>query len=116
MLHKLAVILLGLVTFIQSAQAQDNNEFYKMQMVTDCENATSLRNYLEFEYGEIPFTSGPGVFRRFDGEFSQGLFRTYVNPETFSFTITVEFLDDNLACIIVMGDNFAPVIRDGVPL
>jgi len=115
MLHKLAVILLGLVVFVTNANAQDNKEFL-MQIISDCNSISELRSYLKEEHGELAFTSAPGVFRRFDGELSVGLFRTYLNPDTFTFTLTVEFLQDDVACIIAMGEEYAPVIHDGTAL
>lgn len=115
MLQKLAVMLLGLVISVTGVQAQDNQSFV-MDMVTDCQSISDLRSYLETEHGEIAFTSAPGVFRRYDGEFSAGLFRTYLNPQTFTFTLTVEFLQDDIACVIAMGEEFAPVINDGQAL
>jgi hypothetical protein len=98
---------------VTPVQAQDN---LRMIIETECSTITSLRSYLQNEHGEIAFTSAPGVFKRWDGELSVGLFRTYLNPETFTFTLTVEFIEDNVACIIAMGDEFAPVIQDGTAL
>lgn len=112
MLHKLTVTMLGLVLLATPIQAQS----LSMIIETDCTTINDLRSYLGREYGEIAFTSGPGVFKRFDGEFSTGLFRTYLNPENFTFTLTVEFIEDDVACVIAMGENFAPVIQDGTSL
>ena len=109
MLRQLAfVLLLGVIGSPLHAQ-----QALKMMLETDCNSIPALRAYLANEHGELAFTSAPGVFKRYDGEYSEGLFRTYVNPQTFTFTATVEFIDDDIACVIGMGEQFAPVIRDG---
>src|SRR6056300_1241822 len=107
MLQRLAVILLGLVLVVTPSLAQTTQ---KMIILTECSSINELRSYLAEEHNELAFTSAPGLFKRADGQFSQGLFRTYLNPETFSYTLTVEFIDSELACIIAMGAEFAPVI------
>lgn len=113
MLQRLAVILLGLVLVVTPSLAQDTTP---MIIRTECSSIDELRSYLAEEHNELAFTSAPGLFRRADGKFAAGLFRTYLNPETFSYTLTVEFTDIDFACIIAMGEQFAPVIHDGIPL
>lgn len=112
MLHKLTVALLGLVLVATPLQSQS----LRMIIETDCNKISEVRSYLKNQYGEIAFTSAPGIFKRFDGELSEGLFRTYLNPETFTFTLTVEFIEEDIACVIAMGDEFAPVIHEGTNL
>lgn len=112
MLQKLALLFFGLVLYVTGATAQETK--MPMRLITDCYSGIiEFRTYLRDELGEIGFTSAPGVFRRFDGNFSAGLFRTYLSPETYSFTLTVEFLNDDVVCVIAMGNEFAPVIQDG---
>lgn len=109
MLRQLAFVLLfGVISSPLHAQ-----QALKMTLETECHTVDTVRSYLSEEHGELAFTSAPGIFKRYDGEYSEGLFRTYVNPETFTFTATVEFIDDDIACVIGMGEQFAPVIRDG---
>ena len=110
MLQKLAVILLGLAAFVTPVAAQDN---IKMTIITECNSISNLRAYLKKEHGEIAFSSAPGIFKRVDEQYARGIFRTYINPKTYTFTSTVEFVEDDVACIISMGDDFAPVIHEG---
>jgi len=112
MLHKLTVALLGLVLVTTPIQAQN----LSMIIETDCSSISEVRSYLKDQYGESAFTSAPGIFKRFDGELAEGLFRTYLNPKEFTFTITVEFPSDDIACVIAMGDEFAPVVHEETPL
>lgn len=116
MLQKLALLFFGLVLYVTGATAQETK--MPMRMIADCYTGIiEFRTYLKEELGEIGFTSAPGVFRRFDGQYGVGLFRTYLSPETYTYTLTVEFLNDNVVCVIAMGDEFAPVIQDaGDPL
>ena len=111
MLRQLAFVLLfGVIASPLHAQ-----QALKMMLETECNSTSTVRNYLADEHGELAFSSAPGIFKRYDGEYSEGLFRTYVNPKTYTWTATVEFLEDDMACVIGMGEQFAPVIYDGSP-
>jgi len=81
-----------------------------MQIIAGCQSTDMMTDYIS-QYDEIPFVGGPGVFRRFDGELAEGDFKMYVNPNTQTFTLTVEFPSDNIVCIVFMGDDLKPVAQ-----
>jgi len=67
-------------------------------------------------YNEIPFSIGKGMILipGGAGNFESQL-RTYVNPDSGSFTIVL-MLDQNAGCIVVMGKDFTPWMPDKTPL
>lgn len=90
------------------AVAQEST-LLNMHLITGCEPTANLEDYIA-QFDEIPFIGGPGVFRRFDGEFSQGLFKIYANPQNLTFTVVIEFPLDGISCIVLMGDDLQPIV------
>ena len=107
-------IILGLfIALANSAHAQEQpqqDSSLPMYIIANCKDRSETVEYLKKEFGEIGFISSPGIFRRFDGDFSRGTLRIYSNPETYTLTATIEF-DDGTACIAFMGTELAPIIQ-----
>lgn len=114
-MQKLVLAVLFALGLGATAQAQDT-AFRDMEMIAGCQDSDAMRAWLKEEFGEIAFLSGEGIFRRFDGQFADADVRVYANPSTFTFTVLAEFEQDNISCVVFMGDNLGPVIRDGQAL
>ena len=102
-MKKLALIatLLGLTA---TAQANELVTFTASCKTPDA-NTEFLKNY-----NEQPFAGGPSVVRQIDGEFVPGTTIIYVDPIKKGFTILIEFPKVNKSCVLLMGDDFAPIV------
>jgi hypothetical protein len=89
--------------------AQENT-MMNMQMIAGCQPTQQMESLAE-QFDEIPFVGGPGVFRRWDGEFADGVLKIYANPATLTFTVVVEFPSDGISCIVLMGDDLQPIVQ-----
>lgn len=107
---KLATTLLGLTLTLGSAQAQET-ERLQFPLGASCDATENLREFLK-RYGEKPFASSEAIVRGINGEHYRGRMVIYVNPETYSTTAVIEFPQDDMTCILSMGEQFGPVIQD----
>ena len=82
----------------------------RMFSVSNCDSKEIVYEFLSGEYEEVPFATGPGAIQRPDGAFAQGMYMIWANPQTMSFSITIEF-DDDIVCIMGMGGDLAPASR-----
>lgn len=79
-----------------------------MFLMSDCIDTRINNHFMYNELMEIPFAGGKGVMKREDGEFSEGVWKIYASPDTKNFTIIIEFPQENLSCLVGMGDDLAP--------
>ena len=117
MLRNVLLVLLGTIFTITVAAAEPKNEqsptppveptYRLLPSFINCTDTANLETIIG-NYSEIPFSKGEGTILipsppgRFQGEI-----RTYVNPESGSFTLVL-MLDETVGCILVMGRNFSP--------
>ena len=94
--------LLGLTTSAQANQI--------MPITAACQQSTAVENFIQDEYQEVPFAQGSGVVRLQGDRYAEGRTKIYLNPEDLGFTVVIEFPQDDVHCIILMGDDFQPVI------
>lgn len=102
-MKKLALI----ATFLGLAITAHANELvtFTASCKTPEENTDFLKNY-----SEQPFAGGPSVVRQPNGELASGTGIIYVDPVEKGFTVLIEFPEVNKSCVLLMGDDFAPIV------
>ena len=102
-MKKLALFaaLLGLTTSAHS------NEM--LPITASCKSIEENNNFLQGRYKEYPFAGGPSVIRMADGKLLEGEGKIYVDPDKKGFTVLIEFAQINKSCVVLMGDEFAPI-------
>ena len=103
---KLALVAITLIGLTASAHANELVAF-----VASCKPLEANKDFLENRYNEYPFAGGPSVIRTTDGEFVPGAGKIYVDPNKKGFTVLMEFPEINKSCVLLMGDDFAPIIN-----
>ena len=105
-MKKLAYLafLLGL-TFSALTQATE-----LLPLAGSCKSIKDNKQFLEDQYNEYPFAGGPSVVRMSDGSLLEGTAKIYVDPEKKGFTVLIEFVKINKSCVVLMGDEFAPIV------
>lgn len=103
-MKKLALIatLLGLTSVVQA------NEL--VPFVGSCKTIDANNEFLTDRYNEIPMAGGPSVIRTVEGEFVSGVSKIYVDPKEKGFTVLIEFPELGKSCVLLMGDDFAPIL------
>ena len=124
MLRYVLIVLLGTMLNISNVSAEPEAEnmpappetvWSLLPSFINCTDIVSLEKVIS-KYQEIPFTSVHGMILiptapgRFSGEL-----RTYVNPDTGSFSVVL-MLDASTGCILVMGKDFSPWMQNKTPL
>jgi len=109
-MKKLALVFafyLGLTSFAQANQI--------MLMTAACQQSEIVDEFIKQQYSEIPFADGTAVVRLPEDRYAEGITHLYLNPKDKGFTIVVEFVEDDISCIVLMGDDFQPAYQgDGV--
>lgn len=82
-----------------------------LQMVAVCKPLSQNREFLE-TYNEQPFAGGPSVIRTPNGSMIEGAGKIYVDPQGKGFTIIIEFDEIKKGCVMLMGDDFAPLLME----
>ncbi len=82
-----------------------------MRMTAACQQSDRVHDFITQEYEEIPFSQGPAVIRLNEEQYAEGNSTIYVNPKTKGFSVVIEFPEDDVACILLMGDDFKPAIQ-----
>ena len=80
-----------------------------LPMVAVCKSINENKQFLE-TYNEQPFAGGPSVIRMPNGEIVEGAGKLYVDPQGKGFTVIIEFPKLNKGCVMLMGDEFAPIV------
>jgi len=125
MLRYVLTVLLGTILSISIAAAEPETEnmpapsdptWSLLPSFINCTDVNSLEDVVIGKYQEVPFTSGHGMILipsapgRFSGEL-----RTYVNPETGTFTVVL-MIGPETGCIMVMGKDFTPWMKNRTSL
>ena len=102
-MKKLALLatLLGLTA---TAQANELVTF-----TASCKTPDANTEFLK-KFNEQPFAGGPSVIRHPNGKFVPGTGIIYVDPKEKGFTVLIEFPEVNKSCVLLMGDDFAPIV------
>ena len=82
-----------------------------MRMTAACQQSDIVADFITEQYMEVPFAEGPSVIRLNETQYAEGLGKIYVNPKTGGFSVVMEFPEDDVACILLMGDDFKPAIQ-----
>ena len=81
-----------------------------LPLAGSCKSIKDNKEFLEDRYNEYPFAGGPSVVRMSDGSLLEGTGKIYVDPEQKGFTVLIEFVKINKSCVLLMGDEFTPII------
>jgi hypothetical protein len=109
---KRAALTLGLLfwvvtsTFVSAQENQGPQNIVPLPIIIDCGSKEEIGKIL-LEYKEIPLAEGTATWKIPDGRFLQGPMTIWINPETFTYSITIEPTEET-ACIIMPGVNFQP--------
>ena len=102
----------GMLAHAQEQQpVQPKAQWKMLPTFINCTDIKTLESMLS-GYQEKQFSIGNGTVLipaapgRFDGKI-----RTYVNPETGSFTVVL-MLNEEAGCIVIMGKDFGPWTED----
>lgn len=105
-------VILGLAGVALAQQNQEDNTVLTMPISAPCSPYDNALATLEREHGEYPFAQGIGlVWNSKIQEYLEVVTLVFVNPKTFTYTIAYEVPEDNLICILTLGDQFQPVRR-----
>lgn len=102
---KKLVITAALLGLTFSSQATEIVPF-----TASCKTPAENTEFLEQRYNELPIAGGPSVIRTVDGKFVSGSTKIFVDPKNKGFTILIEFENINKSCVLLMGDDFAPIL------
>jgi len=107
----LSAFLFALVGAAAPSNAQETDATMPMAIIADCASSQLIKEFSLENYDEIGFIEGNVIFRRFDGQFSEGQMKMYANPTDLTFTLTVNF-PDGVGCIVFMGNEMLPIYED----
>lgn len=97
-----------------SAHAQQDAQQLLMVMPVSavCKPTAEAHEWLS-QQGERPFASSDGVVASYLTEkYIDVRIVIWVNPEIFTTTITFTVEEDNVTCVMAMGDQFGPVLLE----
>lgn len=108
-MKKLALILFVILGLAGVARAQQDPELLVMPITAPCYLTKDADMLLKKRYGELSFAQGESVIWSSNiGEYIGVTTKIYVNPETFSFTVAYELVEDGITCIVTAGNGFKP--------
>jgi hypothetical protein len=89
---------------------QPQEQMMIMPVTTLCKPTPEAHEWL-LQQGERPFASSDVVVASYLlDEYIAVRMVIWVNPKTYGSTVTFIVEEDNITCVIAMGDNFGPVI------
>jgi hypothetical protein len=108
-MKKLALILFVTLGLAGVARAQQDPELLTMPLTAPCYLTKDAEQLLKKEHGEIAFAQGESVIWNSKIEdYINVTTKIYVNPETFSFTVAYDVVEDGVTCVVTTGNNFRP--------
>lgn len=111
-MKKLALIFLMFLGLAGAAQSQqkDDDTILTMPVSAPCSPARNAMAELELKHGEYAFAQGNGIIWNSKiQEYIEVTTLIFLNPETFTFTIAFVVPEDDMICIMTLGDKFQPV-------
>lgn len=109
-MKKLALILFVTLGLAGVARAQqDPVSTLTMPLTAPCYLTKDADMLLKKRHGEVAFAQGESVIWNSKLEdYIEVTTKIYVNPETFSFTVAYEMVEDGVTCIVTTGNDFRP--------
>jgi hypothetical protein len=105
---RLAATLLGLTLITSVAQAQNKDDTLVFSNASECKPTGIIEKIVGTEYGEKPFSKSKIILQSSkNARLFEGNLVLYVNPESKTYTLVVQF-DDKVSCILGAGSDFAP--------
>ena len=107
-MKKLALIVAFFFGLTTSVFAQERELL--LPVFGNCSDTGNAEQYVNDEHSEIAFATGSMVVRIQDNRIAEGVGTIYLHPQKKTFTLILNFPEDGKSCILLMGDEFAPVI------
>lgn len=108
-MKRLALILFVTLGLAGVAHSQQESELLTMPVTAPCYLTKDADILLKKRHGEVSFAQGESVIWNSKIEdYIEVTTKIYVNPETFSFTVAYEIVEDEITCIVTTGVNFRP--------
>ena len=96
----------------QPPQPQPQEQMMIMPVTTLCKPTPEAHEWLS-QQGERPFASSDAVVASYLlDEYIAVRIVIWVNPKTYSSTVTFTVEEDNVTCVMAMGDQFGPVLLE----
>ena len=105
-------VLLGLATFklaLADPDVEQKQTVTQLPLMVNCIPNDAFFKMID-EYGEQPFSDGLSSWSIPGGRDANGRTVIYVNPNTFTFTVAIDFVD--VKCVVFSGREFAPLLSD----
>lgn len=110
-------ILVSSATFAQETPNREDEQgqirFMKLPGMVDCSEPAMVDAFLS-RYGEIQVAQAKSFIQTPDGTLLEGDLAFYANPETYSYSVVVQFDEIGLWCIVNTGTEFKPVTQGDV--
>jgi hypothetical protein len=107
MIRSVLVLLLGL-TLSAITLASEEHQGLAFPNIARCGEQDKIYKFLD-EYQEIGFASGKGILQSAkDEQFYNADVKIYLSNKG-TFTVTAE-MDKGIVCVLLVGENFAPLI------
>ena len=107
-MKKLALLIAFFFGLTTSTIAQESELL--LPIFGNCSDTGYAESYVDKEHNEIAFATGNMVVRIRDNRIAEGVGTIYLHPQKKTFTLILNFPEDGKSCILLMGDDFAPVI------
>ena len=103
-------VLLGLASFKLALADPDTEQTLTVTQLPLMVNCVPNEVFFKMvdEYGEQPFSEGNGTWSIPGDIDASGRILTYVNPETLTYTVAIDFVD--VKCVVFSGNNFKPLL------
>lgn len=115
---KLAIFLilsLGLAV-VGRIEAQSREEVFIFQTISECARFGIPEAFVQKEYGEKPFTQAKIILRAKNTRLYEANLVTFVNPETKTHSLIVQFIEDGYSCVLGSGTDLGPAFEIGKSL
>ena len=100
-------LLVSLVILLSSAVYSAEVQYFTT--TNECLPTNEVMFEIENRFKEQPFVIGTGVVRSaYDLEYREGLMVMYVNLDSSTYTVIINFAADNMSCILITGEQFQP--------
>jgi len=103
-------VILGL-TFSKVLAQETNAQPMQFPLAATCDKTETIHDFLS-GYNEEQFAHSDVIVSAMNGEDYRGKMVIWVSPKSRSSTVTVEFEQDGMTCIMAMGENFGPAVDE----
>ena len=100
-------LLVSLVVLLSSAVYAAEVQYFTT--INECLSTGEAMFVIESRFKEQPFVIGTGIVKSaYDLEYREGLMVMYVNLDSSTYTVIINFATDDMSCILITGEQFQP--------